>query len=294
MTRVKILLWLRRHPLLLAVVALALVYAGDLLLSLLLTLLPETLGTAVLSLGLTCLMVAGFTAALGYGWAYRQGDFGRTVGAGLGMLIPQALMFLGLASLLLSDPSTPWRSREETLAQLLKLFTIAFWEESVFRGVIANGFGILHGRDGRGVWRAIACTGLVFGALHLTNAFAGVPFLSALVQSIVAVGAGMLLTAIYFRGGSLWGPILIHCAVDAVGLFSSSFLNAASDVETLSGLSPINLLPLVYLLPMTAYVLRPRAMPEALETLAAHRLADGYFPQPPAPAREESQGESVE
>ena len=287
----KIRFRLRQYPLALAAVAIGLYYALSFLLDLPLNLLPEGLGAAALSLTLSCGLTVALTVALGYGWVFGRKGMGKTLGAGAGLFVPQALLFLSLYSLAVEDPNTQWLSREETLVQLLKLFTVAFWEETVFRGVIANAFGIRYGADGRGVWRAVILSGLVFGLMHLTNLAYGVPLLSALVQSAVAWVIGMLLAAVYHRGGCLWATVLIHFVMDAASLFSSSFLGTATDTEVIATLSPANLLPIAVFLPVTLFVLRPKKMPEALSTLAAHRQLDGFFPERAGAVQEDGEQE---
>lgn len=266
--------WLRRRPAVLAPLAIVLYFGGSRLLSLPLTLLSGTWVTYLLGQGLCCGLALAIAAFLGYGWAYGRDGFGHTLAVGCGLFVPQALMLLMKYQLYSLYSDAPWNSGLMTFVNLAELFTVAFCEETIFRGVIANAFGIRFGWDRSGVWRAAVLSGFFFGLLHLANLRLGISLVSAAVQSVVAWAAGMYFAAVYYRGGCLWAPILIHLVTDAMGLFESTFLNVATDVEMIGSLGLMNLMPLVYLLPVTLFLLRSDKIGEAVTTLAIHRAMD--------------------
>lgn len=76
----------------------------------------------------------------------------------------------------------------------------ATWEELAFRGLL---FRCLA--DWLGVWRAVAASALVFGALHglVENG-------SVWSATAVAIEAGVLLSLAFWATGDLWFPIGMH------------------------------------------------------------------------------------
>ena len=267
-------IWLRRRPAVLAVAAIALYFLGDWLLSLALSLLPAAGVTSLLACGLLCGLALAMAAGLGYGWAYGWEGFGHTLAVGCGMFVPQGLLLLMEFQVYSLYADTPWNTGLKMFVKLCQLFTVAFCEETIFRGIIANAFGIRYGWDRKGVWRAVILSGFFFGALHLANLRLGISPVSVAVQSLVAWGAGMYFAAVYYRGGCLWAPILIHLVTDAVSMFASTFLDVATDAEMIGSLTWINLSPLVFILPITMFLLRSSKIQEAVTTLAIHRALD--------------------
>jgi membrane protease YdiL (CAAX protease family) len=101
---------------------------------------------------------------------------------------------------------------------------VATTEELLFRGVL---FRIVEGRFG--TVGALVVTGLLFGALHLVN-----PGASVVGALALAVEAGLMLGAAYAATRTLWVPIGVHFAWNAliVGVFSTT----ASGADVAQGL----------------------------------------------------------
>ena len=55
---------------------------------------------------------------------------------------------------------------------------------------------------------------IVFGLAHMGNITAGGDVFSVVIQSVYAIGVGMLFGAVYLRTGNLWPTILGHWSVD--------------------------------------------------------------------------------
>ena len=81
-------------------------------------------------------------------------------------------------------------------------FTVAIYEEILFRGII---FRIIE--EKLGSYLALFISAFIFGALHLFN-----PNSSLIVCIGLAIQAGLLLAVAYMYSRNLWFPIAIHFA----------------------------------------------------------------------------------
>ena len=99
------------------------------------------------------------------------------------------------------------------LIALLRSTGPGFGEEVAFRGLgIAN--YLRKKNTDKGILTIFWLSSIVFGAMHITNMFAGAPFHVALSQAAYATGCGMLFCAVYLRTGNLWTSIIGHTLVD--------------------------------------------------------------------------------
>ncbi len=96
---------------------------------------------------------------------------------------------------------------------LLRATAPGFGEEVMFRGLgIAN---FMRKIESESQIRIIFwLSSIVFGLIHISNIFAGGDVFSVIVQSVYAIGVGMLFGAVYLRTGNLWPTILGHWSVD--------------------------------------------------------------------------------
>ena len=215
------------------------------------------------------------TLLLGYAWCYRRGSFAKTLLAGLFAFILFSLTFFIRLGEALFDEGTLWKPAAGICLGILNILGIGFREETVFRGVIANNLGIAYGKDLRGVWKAVVMSGLIFGLVHLANIVSGVNPARAAIQAVSACAIGMYYTAIYFRGGSLWVMIMIHCFTDAGGLFRSAFTTSATNVGEINDLSLTGMIMIPVYLGLTAFLLRKKKMDAVLENLRQAAECDG-------------------
>ena len=167
-------------------------------------------------------------------------------------------------------------SGERTLVPVLHriffvttMFLIGWAEELVFRGVILNLFLDRFGRTKKGILQAVVISGILFGAVHLTNVFQGVTPGSAAVQAINASLLGVIFGAIYVRSGNIWLVILYHAAVDFAGLMGSGLFGVGTTAEQINQMSAINLIAVPILLAPCVVLLRPKKLSE-LEQQADH------------------------
>ena len=90
------------------------------------------------------------------------------------------------------------------------LFAV-FGEEVLFRGVLPAVWGEKLGAAG-----AAAASAALFALLHLGSAIGG-SVSAAAVQALCAFGAGLLLTAVRARTGSIALPLLAHALINLTG-----------------------------------------------------------------------------
>ena len=94
---------------------------------------------------------------------------------------------------------------------LFAALNIAFGEEVLFRGVLPAVWGEKLGAAG-----AAAASAALFALLHLGSALGG-SVSAAAVQTLCAFGAGLLLTAVRARTGSIALPLLAHALINLTG-----------------------------------------------------------------------------
>lgn len=268
--------WTRRLPILASAAALILYLAfesGAVLIE----------GIARMAAGITLDMPTGtpydfVTESIGIVWpflivlifgnlfVYRKKGFVKSLKVGMYLVISGAalavLSFIETAS----DPETVWHSPVMILAGCLMLFGVGFREESVFRGIVAENIGAKYAKDPRGVWLSVIVSGAFFMALHIPNLFAGLQPVPLLMQLVGTFAGGMMLTAVYYRSGSLWGVIFLHALNDLAGLLLPYFtLNGGTDVEAMNEASwPTLILSAVDVI-VTLYILRKKKIGEVIE-----------------------------
>ena len=266
--------WMRKKPVLgsLAVMALAALIMDAV--GLMNRLLPEGLAKDYLIQIMLIALPLAAAILLGYGWIYRRYGFGKTLLAGLFAVVIAAVALLGAVATALVSEGVQWKAGARILLGILTIAGIGFREETLFRGIIASDLGLAFGRDARGVWKAVGISGLMFGLIHLTNFLAGVSLASTMIQAVNAVAIGMFLTAVYFRGGSIWALAFIHALIDAGGLFQSSFTTLSSAVDDINKLSAASLIMVPVYVAVTAFLLRKKKMGQVLENLKEAAAAD--------------------
>lgn len=111
-------------------------------------------------------------------------------------------------------------------AEAVYLLFAVFGEEVLFRGVLPAVWG-----EKLGAARAAAASAALFALLHLGSAIGG-SVSAAAVQALCAFGAGLLLTAVRARTGSIALPLLAHALINLTG---SGAVSAAPPGRGLSG-----------------------------------------------------------
>lgn len=96
---------------------------------------------------------------------------------------------------------------------LIVIFIAPFVEEVLFRGYV---FGMLRGHSRILAW-GVSC--VLFAFLHVWQLAAGSWSLWTVVLLVQYLVPGLVLAWTYDRCGSLWGPILLHMAVNALSVW---------------------------------------------------------------------------
>ncbi|MBO4909580.1 MAG: CPBP family intramembrane metalloprotease [Lachnospiraceae bacterium] len=101
------------------------------------------------------------------------------------------------------------------LLAALKALAPGFSEEVMFRGMgVANYMRKI--KDEKHIMFIFWLSSIVFGLIHMANFLSGADFMASIVQSIYAIGVGMLFGAVYLRTGNLWPTIIGHWSVDFI------------------------------------------------------------------------------
>lgn len=128
---------------------------------------------------------------------------------GKGLTARDAL--LSLPVLLFAALNIAFGGARPGIAEAVYLLFAVFGEEVLFRGVLPAVWG-----EKLGVVRAAAASAALFALLHLGSALGG-SVSAAAVQTLCAFGAGLLLTAVRERTGSIALPLLAHALINLTG-----------------------------------------------------------------------------
>lgn len=128
---------------------------------------------------------------------------------GRGLTARDAL--LSLPVLLFAALNAAFGGARPEIAETVYLLFAVFGEEVLFRGVLPAVWGEKLGAAG-----AAAASAALFALLHLGSAIGG-SVSAAAVQALCAFGAGLLLTAVRARTGSIALPLLAHALINLTG-----------------------------------------------------------------------------
>lgn len=128
---------------------------------------------------------------------------------GKGLTARDAL--LSLPVLLFAALNIAFGGARPEIAEAVYLLFAVFGEEVLFRGVLPAVWG-----EKLGAARAAAASAALFALLHLGSAVGG-SVSAAAVQALCAFGAGLLLTAVRARTGSIALPLLAHALINLTG-----------------------------------------------------------------------------
>lgn len=99
--------------------------------------------------------------------------------------------------------------------EVLIQFINAFGEELLFRGVI---FAILLSQPR---WKAIAISGILFGAMHLIHGFMDGDWNHAVWWAAATCLSGAMFAAVRYGTGSLWLTIILHMVLNLSKIYSN-------------------------------------------------------------------------
>ena len=170
-------------------------------------------------------------------------------------------------------PEMPLLPAEQIVLSILILIGIGIREEVIYRGIIVNLYEEKHFSSHKGILYTAVASSFFFGAIHLGNLFTGVRIESTLIQVLVAWAMGMVNCAIYLRGGSIWGMMILHAMVDGSSLFDGFFYQSAAvaaeaassgAIESINSLGLLNLIPIVWCIPLALFLLRKKKTQEII------------------------------
>lgn len=166
---------------------------------------PRALAPAAAPL-LTPALLAVYWAALLRGLHTRGRLRSYGLCRGKGLTARDAL--LSLPMLLFAALNIAFGGARPGIAEAVYLLFAVFGEEVLFRGVLPAVWGEKLG--------AAAASAALFALLHLGSAIGG-SVSAAAVQALCAFGAGLLLTAVRARTGSIALPLLAHALINLTG-----------------------------------------------------------------------------
>lgn len=169
---------------------------------------PRALAPAAAPL-LTPALLAVYWAALLRGLHTRGRLRSYGLCRGKGLTARDAL--LSLPVLLFAALNAAFGGARPGIAEAVYLLFAVFGEEVLFRGVLPAVWGEKLGAAG-----AAAASAALFALLHLGSAIGG-SVSAAAVQALCAFGAGLLLTAVRARTGSIALPLLAHALINLTG-----------------------------------------------------------------------------
>jgi membrane protease YdiL (CAAX protease family) len=216
---------------------------------------PQTSVVEFVSDGIAWPIVLAAAFLLLVVWLMRWGDVGfsrfRVLPASRLMWLPTIYLavFAGIA-ITLGLPSG------RSLAFILvNTCFVGLSEELMFRGILFSG---LRSRLGprSSIW--ICC--ILFGAIHVLNAFQTGLVEAAMLQAVAAFMTGTLFLALRMRTGSLFPVIVLHAVWDCLPLLIATHVQAPNPGQPLPAtvlLAPLFVLPnLLYAL----YLLRAKGI----------------------------------
>ncbi len=142
-----------------------------------------------------------------YVFTEKRTKFWESVCLGMPMLIISIIFFLANISSIKSF------SIPNFLNTLVLCAFIGIAEEFLCRGWLQNEFIERFSDDKKSVIKSIFLASLVFGAMHIVNAFSQ-PLFETVLQIINAVSLGMLLGSIYYKSKNIWSVIFLHAFYD--------------------------------------------------------------------------------
>ena len=105
------------------------------------------------------------------------------------------------------------------------------FEEIMFRGIVIS-YLMKMFRNSKNILPIVIVSALIFGVLHLFNAFMGAPLDITIFQFVVTFGMGILFAAVYLRTGNLWIPIILHSLNDIVAFCCTSAISSHGVIQT--------------------------------------------------------------
>ena len=104
-----------------------------------------------------------------------------------------------------------------TACRIVCMLCVGFLEEVIFRGLLFKAIA----KDN--IKSAVIISSVTFGIGHIINLFngSGMDLVGNLCQIVFAIAVGFLLVTIFYRGSSLLPCIIVHAAINTLGIFAN-------------------------------------------------------------------------
>ena len=180
-----------------------------------------------------------------------------------------------------------FQSRSTILFSTIYFILVGITEELVYRGVTADillktflfitnpsGDGTYNHANRKAIWKAVICSGLIFGIAHLSNmSHAGVS--GVLVQMLGAFLMGMVLVAVYYRTANIYSVMILHAINDIAAAMPVTILKSDQTIsDVISGYGVRDVLLLIPYIVVLLIILRPSKM-ESIWTRWIQEQRDG-------------------
>ena len=142
------------------------------------------------------------------------------------------LILLLLIIIGLIEEKTSFKKGLEILPGFIKIFGIAFVEETLFRGIFCRFIALKYGKNEKGIFLAVILSSGFFGLAHTINLLSGIPLNAIIQQSVFAFAVGCFFAGMYLKSGNIWEPIIIHFVIDFTSLFPVYFTNSNQTFKT--------------------------------------------------------------
>ncbi len=141
------------------------------------------------------------------------------------------------------------------ISLIIYVVLIGLFEEIFFRGIIENELLEKYSSNKKEILISIIISGVVFGAVHLTNLLAGQDLLTTMMQFVQTTAIGILFGTVYYKTRNIWAMIFLHSFYDfSVLLNEVDLVTSCGYVEnipisiTLSSMVASIILSLIYLI----------------------------------------------
>lgn len=150
-------------------------------------------------------------------------NFGKSIKLCLPILVLSVIIALANATELIGTNVNV----NNLMSLVIYVVLIGLFEEIFFRGIIENELLEKYSSNKKEILISIIISGVVFGAVHLTNLLAGQDLLTTMMQFVQTTAIGILFGMVYYKTRNIWAMIFLHSFYDFSVLLSE--VNLATD-----------------------------------------------------------------
>ena len=150
-------------------------------------------------------------------------NFGESIKLCLPILVLSVIIALANATELIGTDVNV----NNLMSLVIYVVLIGLFEEIFFRGIIENELLEKYSSNKKEILISIIISGVVFGAVHLTNLLAGQDLLKTMMQFVQTTAIGILFGMVYYKTRNIWAMIFLHSFYDFSVLLSE--VNLATD-----------------------------------------------------------------